>query len=157
MNGYPHPDCSHQGSALIQGEYHAPGNSIDARSQSLQRGRTNRSAAKYLALCPLISARAGAKFSSPGCLIAAIAVQQRGLASGAHGSNSEASPWLKRVRPPQLRAALCFPEVPMLPSGQTGRRAIALTPHIGHVKYICDQPGPEGRAFRLSGLDLQVP
>ena len=87
-----------------KGEHHAPCHSFGARSPSLQRGRANRSAAKYLALCPLITAWTRAKFSSPSCLVVAVAVQQRGLAGGPHRFEFRIVALAKRVRPPLLAA-----------------------------------------------------
>src|ERR1700738_4538042 len=88
-----------------KGEHHAPCNSFDARSPSLQHGRANRSAAKYLALCTLITAWTRAKFSSPSCLVVAVAVLQRGLAGGPHRFEFGIAALAKRVRPPQLAAS----------------------------------------------------
>src|ERR1700694_6059613 len=60
------------------------------------------SAAKYLALCTLITAWTRAKFSSPSCLVVAVALQQRGLAGGPHRFEFGIAALAKRVRPPQL-------------------------------------------------------
>jgi hypothetical protein len=57
-------------------------NSIDARSPNLRHGRASQSAANHLAPRSLASARTRTELPSPNRLLAAIAVQQRGLAGG---------------------------------------------------------------------------
>ena len=58
-----------------------------------------------LRFCTLITAWTRAKFSSPSCLVVAVAVLQRGLAGGPHRFEFGIAALAKRVRPPQLAAS----------------------------------------------------
>jgi hypothetical protein len=50
--------------------------------------------------------------------------------------------------PRGLRSRCAISQVPMLPSGQTGRDNPSLTAALPPSKHICDQPRTPSRAFR---------
>ena len=87
VSGYRLPDSSHRGRGSVMPE--AIQSTPDRRICST--AELTKVAPKPLAPRPLVSARTRTRLPSPDCLLAAIAVQERGLAGGPRRSSSESS------------------------------------------------------------------